>query len=73
MTTDAPYKVVFTPVGWQVVYTRETRDPYMQFGLGMEDYRLAKESCDELNVPDPEVSTRTTARQSSPSSEPGNG
>jgi hypothetical protein len=45
-----PYKVVFTPVGWQVVYTREARDPYMQLGLGMEDYRLAKECTDELNA-----------------------
>lgn len=51
MTTEAAlaYKVVFTAIGWQVVYTREARDPYMQFGHGPENYRLAKASADELN------------------------
>lgn len=50
MTTQPAYRVVFSPVGWQVVYTREARDPYMQFGVGPEAYRLAKESADELNA-----------------------
>jgi hypothetical protein len=50
--SQTAFKVVFTPVGWQVVYTREARDPYMQFGTGMEDYRLARESADELNAED---------------------
>ena len=53
MNAAGDYKVVFTPAGWQVVYTREARDPYMQFGLSMEDYRLAKESADELNASAP--------------------
>lgn len=52
MTATPAYKVLFTPVGWAVVYTREARDPYLQFGLGADDYRLAADSARELNSAD---------------------
>jgi hypothetical protein len=49
MTVTPVYKVVFTPAGWQVVNTREIEDP-VQFGVGFDDYRLAKECAGELNA-----------------------
>ena len=46
---DTRYRVVFTPVGWQVVDTREARDPVAEFGLGDGEYRRANERAAELN------------------------
>lgn len=43
------YKTVFTPVGWQVVDTMETRDPVAEFGTGSEEYARAKEAAKAAN------------------------
>jgi hypothetical protein len=47
---DARYRVVFTPVGWQVVDTYESRDPVAEFGLGDTEYRRAQEEATRKNV-----------------------
>lgn len=47
MNAEKPrYKVVFTPVGWQVVDTVETGDPVAEFGTGDGEYNRAKERCE---------------------------
>ena len=38
------YRVVFTPVGWQVVDSQIARDPLHEFGTGPEEYEQAKEA-----------------------------
>jgi len=44
------YAVQFTPVGWHVVDTIETRDPAAQYGLGTDEYRRARAECERLNA-----------------------
>lgn len=46
------YRVVFTPVGWQIVDSKISRDPLYEFGSGREEYRRAKQECDRLNAED---------------------
>jgi hypothetical protein len=43
------YRVVFTPVGWQVIDTIEARDPVGEYGLGAKGHELAKALAHELN------------------------
>lgn len=51
----ARYAVRFTPVGWQVLDTREARDPVAEYGLGAEEYRRARERAASLNAAEAEA------------------
>lgn len=54
------YRVVFTPVGWQVVDTVEARDPLGEYGFGTAEHYRAKLHAETLNAPH-EVEVRQTA------------
>ena len=43
------YAVQFTPVGWFVIDTVSGGDPAAQFGLGSDEYRLAKDEARRQN------------------------
>lgn len=51
------YGVRFTPVGWQVIDTLETRDSLAEFGTGAAEYGRAKAKTDELNTHGPRGDT----------------
>jgi hypothetical protein len=46
----ARYRVVFTPVGWQVVDSQESRDPVREFGSGADEYGRARSLAGTLNA-----------------------
>jgi hypothetical protein len=47
---SARYRIVFTPVGWQVIDTVVARDPVAEFGTGDAEYRRAKDEAARLNL-----------------------
>lgn len=44
------YAVTFTPVGWQVIDTAESRDPVGEYGLGSAEHARAAQHAWELNT-----------------------
>ena len=58
--TRRRFKVVFTPVGWQVVDTQIARDPVAEFGTGSDEYERAKAAAARINAKD-EVVARQSA------------
>jgi hypothetical protein len=46
---NARYRVVFTPVGWQVIDSQIARDPLHEFGAGLQEYKRAKAAADLEN------------------------
>lgn len=46
------YRVVFTPVGWQIVDTVVARDPIAQFGTGHAEYARANVEASAMNSDD---------------------
>lgn len=49
MTTSPRYRVVFTPVGWQVIDTLIAHDALYEFGTGAVEYQRAQDESARLN------------------------
>lgn len=57
------YRVVFTPVGWQVIDSVVAGDPIGEYGSGPSEYRRAAEHAAELNAGTRERSRARAARR----------